>query len=153
MEGVTHVSPYIENKVGISTSSVQEGVLMMGLDPDKEKGVSDIFEYLTAGVASFDTLESSKGRRYPGILVGSGLFNKMRLELGEEVSCVGVARRYQGLCDVMVIDHADAAHAPAVEALGMRAVVTNTVMTSDQDKAALAQELLGVVEAWDGRGP
>jgi LPPG:FO 2-phospho-L-lactate transferase len=72
---------------------------------------------------------------------------KMMAELGEEVSCVGVARRYQGLCDVMVIDTVDRANAPAIEALGMRAVVTDTIMRTDADKVALAREVLALVEA------
>ena len=71
---------------------------------------------------------------------------KMMAEMDEEVSCVGVARRYQGLCDVMVIDEVDREHAPAIEALGMRVAVANTVMQSDDDKAGLAQEVLRLLE-------
>ncbi len=74
---------------------------------------------------------------------------KMMAELGEEVSCVGVAKRYAGLCDALVIDTVDAAHAPAVEALGMRAIVTNTVMQTDEDKVALARQMIAVIESWD----
>lgn len=70
---------------------------------------------------------------------------KMMAELGEEVSCVGVARRYRGLCDVMVIDRVDTHLASAIEALGMRAYVTDTVMTADADREALAREVLSVV--------
>ena len=43
----------------------------------------------------------------------------MMAELGEEVSNVGVARRYPGLLDVLVIDEGDDAEVPAVEALGI----------------------------------
>lgn len=71
---------------------------------------------------------------------------KMMAELSEEVSCVGVARRYQGLCDVMVIDTVDRASAPAIEALGMRAVVADTVMRTGADKVALARAVLALVE-------
>lgn len=71
---------------------------------------------------------------------------KMMAELGEEVSCVGVARRYRGLCDVMVIDEEDRGQVPAIEALGMRAVVTNTVMRTDDDKVTLARGVLRLVE-------
>ncbi len=71
---------------------------------------------------------------------------KMMAELGEEVSCVGVARRDQGLCDVMVIDEEDRGQAPAIGALGMRAVVTNTIMRTDDDKVALAREVLALAE-------
>jgi LPPG:FO 2-phospho-L-lactate transferase len=63
----------------------------------------------------------------------------MLAALGEEVSALGVARRYSGLIDAFVIDEADAALAPAVERLGMRAVVAPSVMTDDASRAALAR--------------
>ncbi len=66
----------------------------------------------------------------------------MLAALGEEVSALGVARRYVGLVDAFVIDEADAALAPAVERLRMRAVVAPSVMTDDASRAALAQVAL-----------
>jgi LPPG:FO 2-phospho-L-lactate transferase len=65
--------------------------------------------------------------------------------LGIEVSCVGVAREYQAFCSALVIDAADAAHAPAVEALGVRAVVADTLMRDARVAAALARETLAAV--------
>lgn len=76
--------------------------------------------------------------------VVKGPLARMMTTLGYEVSAVGVARLYQGLVDVMVIDEQDQDLAPAVEALGMRCVVTDTMMTSPERKAALARV---VVEA------
>jgi LPPG:FO 2-phospho-L-lactate transferase len=81
--------------------------------------------------------------------VVKGPLAKMMTTLGFEVSAVGVAEMYRGLVDVMVIDEQDRALAPRVEALGMRLVVTDTMMTSDQRKADLAAE---VVAAAGGRG-
>lgn len=69
---------------------------------------------------------------------------KMLGELGHDVSCVGVARQYQGLCDVFVIDDIDQAHANEFENLGMRAEVTGTVMETDEDKIRLASHILGM---------
>ena len=63
----------------------------------------------------------------------------MMAELGEEVSNAGIARRYAGLVDVLVLDESDAAEAPAVEALGIAAHAAPTVMTTDADKTALAR--------------
>ncbi len=62
----------------------------------------------------------------------------MLAALGHEVSAVGVARIYAGLVDVMVIDEKDGALRPQVEALGMRCLVTDTLMVDDDTKAALA---------------
>ena len=66
---------------------------------------------------------------------------------GYEVSARGVAECYRGLVDGMVIDQVDAALAPAIEALGMRVAVVDTIMRGPQEKRALAQaaiDLAGV---------
>jgi LPPG:FO 2-phospho-L-lactate transferase len=74
---------------------------------------------------------------------------KIMRELGVEPSALEVARYYSrnygGVIDTLVIDRADAALAPAIEALGMRALVTETVMRTDADRARLARECLAVM--------
>jgi LPPG:FO 2-phospho-L-lactate transferase len=65
--------------------------------------------------------------------------------LGIEVSCVGVARAYREFISALVIDAADAEHASAVEALGVHAVVADTVMRDARVAAALARETLAAV--------
>jgi LPPG:FO 2-phospho-L-lactate transferase len=72
---------------------------------------------------------------------------KMMAELGEEVSCVGVARRLRDICDVLVIDEVDREQSKGIEALGVRVVVTGTVMTTDADKERLAREVLAAAKA------
>jgi LPPG:FO 2-phospho-L-lactate transferase len=92
-------------------------------------------------------LETFKGPRaaVSPIVAGAALRGpaaKIMAELGEDASCLGVARQYAGLCDYFLIDHQDAAMVPAIEDLGMKAVVTSIIMTTDDDKKALAQEIL-----------
>ena len=53
-----------------------------------------------------------------------------------------MARLYADLCDVFVLDTVDADLAPAVAALGLRPVVTDTIMTDDASRARLAAEVL-----------
>jgi len=65
--------------------------------------------------------------------------------LGIEVSCVGVAQTYADFCGTLVIDAVDAPRAAAVEAAGMRVVVTDTIMRSPEVAAALARETLAAV--------
>jgi LPPG:FO 2-phospho-L-lactate transferase len=65
--------------------------------------------------------------------------------LGIEVSCVGVARAYAEFCGTLVIDAVDADLAPAVEAAGVRAVVTDTMMRSPEVAADLARHALAAV--------
>jgi LPPG:FO 2-phospho-L-lactate transferase len=66
--------------------------------------------------------------------------------LGMEVSALGVAKIYRGLVDVMVIDQADEALAPAIRELGMKAVVTNTIMSGETEKKALARVVLKTIQ-------
>jgi LPPG:FO 2-phospho-L-lactate transferase len=80
-----------------------------------------------------------------GIIGGKALkgpADRMLASLGHEPTAVGVARGYAGLVDAFVLDTVDAALAPAVEALGMRAVVTDTIMTDDASRARLAAAVL-----------
>jgi LPPG:FO 2-phospho-L-lactate transferase len=65
--------------------------------------------------------------------------------LGLDVSCVGVAGAYRELAGTLVIDAVDAHRAGEVEALGVRAVVTDTIMRSPQVAAALARDTLAAV--------
>lgn len=63
--------------------------------------------------------------------------------LGHEVSALGVARIYGDIIDGLVIDNADAALAPRIEAAGPRVLVTNAIMGDAADRARFAAEVLG----------
>ncbi len=71
-----------------------------------------------------------------------GPADRMLTSLGHESSAVGVARLYAGLLDTFVIDEADAALAPVIEALGMAVRVLPTIMGSNDDRAELARAIL-----------
>ena len=73
-----------------------------------------------------------------------GPADRLLAELGHESSVVGVARIYAPLAATLVIDEADAALAPAVEAEGMRCVVAPTIMRGPAEAAALAKVVLSV---------
>jgi len=62
--------------------------------------------------------------------------------LGMEVSALAIAKHYQAIIDVLIIDQADADQTPAIEALGLRVGISNTVMNSLKDKQQLARFLL-----------
>jgi LPPG:FO 2-phospho-L-lactate transferase len=74
-----------------------------------------------------------------------GPADRMLAELGQEPSVVGVARLWAPLAARLVIDEADAALAPAVEAEGMEAVVAPSVMTGAEQAARLARTVLAAV--------
>jgi len=67
---------------------------------------------------------------------------KLMAELGIEVSAAGVARhyaeRYGDLLDGFIIDNRDADLRSAIEKLGIRTAVTNTIMQTIDDKRQLA---------------
>jgi hypothetical protein len=75
----------------------------------------------------------------------------MMAELGLEVSSAGVARRYLGVIDTLVMDHTDRDEATRVEACCMRAMVTNTIMQTTDDKERLALEIVALIDGGDGR--
>ncbi len=71
-----------------------------------------------------------------------GPADRMLASLGHEASAVGVARLYADFLDVLVLDAEDAALAPAVESLGVRPVVAETIMRDAESRRALAQASL-----------
>ncbi len=74
-----------------------------------------------------------------------GPADRMLVSLGHESSAVGVAKLYAGFLDVLVLDDEDAALAGEVEALGVTATVTNTIMRDAASRSALAQATLNSI--------
>lgn len=72
-----------------------------------------------------------------------GPADRMLTSLGFESSALGVARLYADIADVFVMDTLDADAAPPVGALGLRTLVTDTIMTDDASRVRLAAEVLG----------
>ena len=71
-----------------------------------------------------------------------GPADRLMTELGHESTVVGVAKIYAPICGTLIIDDADAHLASAVEAQGMRCIVTDTIMKTPQVSAALARTAL-----------
>jgi LPPG:FO 2-phospho-L-lactate transferase len=74
-----------------------------------------------------------------------GPADRMLTELGHEASVVGVARMYAPVAAVLVVDPVDRDHAAAIEAAGMRCVVTPSVMSSPQIARDLARVTVDAV--------
>ena len=64
---------------------------------------------------------------------------------GLEVSALGVAAAYTPWLDILVLDQVDAALAPRLEAVGLRAVVADTLMRGLQEEIALARRVLAAL--------
>jgi LPPG:FO 2-phospho-L-lactate transferase len=73
-----------------------------------------------------------------------GPADRLLRELGHDDSVVGVARLYAPFAGTLVIDTADAEHADAVRAAGLRCVVTDTIMRDPAAASALCAAALGL---------
>jgi len=102
-------------------------------------------------LAGVDRVLSTRRERTVGIspIVGGaalkGPADRMLTELGHEASVVGVARLYAPIASVLVIDPVDADLADAVEAEGMRCIVTPSIMATPAIAESLARTVLDAV--------
>lgn len=71
-----------------------------------------------------------------------GPADRMLKELGHESSALGVARIYSSIASTLIIDSVDADLKPKIEKLGMKCVVTNTIMADPHVSAELARTTL-----------
>jgi LPPG:FO 2-phospho-L-lactate transferase len=75
-----------------------------------------------------------------------GPADKLMSGLGLEVSAYGVAAYYKDFLDAFVIDSIDSAQKTRIEAMGLKVVVTNTIMKTLQDKVELAKVFLNMAK-------
>jgi LPPG:FO 2-phospho-L-lactate transferase len=101
-------------------------------------GVREALRSTGAPVAAISPIVGGKALKGPAA--------RMMKSLGKPVSAVGVAELYRDFVNVFVLDQVDRRQAPRIEALGMRPVVTNTIMTGLREKKALAKAVLTALE-------
>jgi len=93
--------------------------------------------------------EALRDRPVVGVspVVGGAVVRGMadRLLAPEELSALGVARRYVDFLDGWVVDQRDAGLADEVAALGLRVAVTDTIMTTPEVAASVARTALALV--------
>jgi len=98
--------------------------------------------------------EALAGRTGPVVAVSpivagraiKGPADRMLRALAGEASGRAVAERYADFLTHMLVDSADAALAPAIEALGLRAASAPTLMTGVPERIAVARETLRLVD-------
>ena len=97
-----------------------------------------------------DALARTRARGVPivamsGIVGGRavrGPADRMLASLGHESSALGVARLHASIADAFVLDRQDAGLEPAIAALGLRTLVTDTLMADQAQRTRVAGELL-----------
>jgi LPPG:FO 2-phospho-L-lactate transferase len=97
-------------------------------------GIRDLLLQTSAKVVAVSPVVGGRSLKGPT--------DRMLADLGREVSALEVARMYQDFLDVYVIDELDAHLRPAIEALGLRVEVTQTIMSGMAERVALAKMVL-----------
>ncbi len=75
-----------------------------------------------------------------------GPADKMLRGLGIQVSPLGVAQLYRDIVGLFIVDNIDRKFIAPIERLGMRAIATDTIMTTPARAAALASVVLRALE-------
>ena len=94
-----------------------------------------------------DAIEQSQARKIAisPFIAGKtvkGPADKMMASAGVDEGLVGVAQLYQGLIDDLVIDTKDVALSDTIKYYGYQVLVTNTLMTTADDKNALMSDVV-----------
>jgi LPPG:FO 2-phospho-L-lactate transferase len=100
-------------------------------------GIAAAIRQVRARVAAISPIVAGRAVKGPA--------GRMLRALGHEPSALGVARLYRDMVGTFVLDNLDRGHAPAVEALGMRAIVTNTIMATPRRAAQLAHVVMNAL--------
>lgn len=97
-------------------------------------GIREALRETAAPVAAISPIVGGRALKGPAA--------RMMRSMGLRASADQVAELYRDFVDVFVLDRVDRKLAPKVEALGMRAVVTNTIMRGLAQKKALARAVV-----------
>ena len=100
-------------------------------------GVRDALRETEARVAAVSPIVGGKTIKGPA--------DRMLRDQGLAASAATIGKLYEDFLDLLVIDKADEALRPEIEALGLEVAVTDTIMDSMEKKAALASTVLNAV--------
>lgn len=89
-ERIVAASPFIAGKAGISSGAAADGIVVMGVDPDRITQVVDIGRFITAGSIDLASRELDSGRIEHGILLGDWLAQRLGVIPGEKVTLVSL---------------------------------------------------------------
>jgi lipoprotein-releasing system permease protein len=94
-EGVKAAAPFILNQVMLTSGGNSSGVVVRGIDPDREAMVSDLEKNLIQGdLAMLKKSErASKGPRRDKIILGKELAQKLGVQMNDAVSMISPASR------------------------------------------------------------
>ncbi len=141
-DGATHARPHPDIVATLRSGDVRAVIIcpsnpFISIEPILAlPGMRDAIEASGAPVIAVSPIIGGQAVKGPTA--------KMMRELGLEVSAAGVAARYGELLNGYIVDHADA---DAVGNVGARVTIAKTLMTSLQDREALARTTLDAADA------
>jgi LPPG:FO 2-phospho-L-lactate transferase len=141
-DGIAGAQPQVDFMVALSDPELQAIVItpsnpFVSIDPILElPGVRSAIDAAPAPVVAVSPIVAGLAIKGPAA--------KMMMELGMPSTALAVAEHYGDLLDGFVLDHGDQDQADAVAALGIRPLVTKTVMESLDDRVNLAREVLAL---------
>ncbi|MGE0101975.1 MAG: 2-phospho-L-lactate transferase [Blastocatellales bacterium] len=100
-------------------------------------GMRDLIRETKAKVAAVSPIVGGASLKGPS--------DRMMADLGYEVSARGVAGMYEDIVDVFILDRRDEAMAGEIERMGMKTVVTDTVMSDAGKRTELAGTTLTAI--------
>ena len=98
------------------------------------KGIREALRKTKASIVGISPIVGGKTIKGPA--------DKLMKSLGVEASALGVAEYYMDFLDVLIIDRVDAQLAPDIRSLGIKPVVTQTLMRTMADKVHLARKAM-----------
>jgi len=101
-------------------------------------GIGETLRSMRSRVAAISPIVGGKTIKGPA--------DKMMRGLGHEVSPLGLARLYRDFLGVLVLDRVDQRYIGAIANLGIRAIATDTIMSTAQKAARLADVVLHALE-------
>lgn len=145
-EGIKDASPSIGFSAALNNTNLGSIIIcpsnpFVSVDPVlKLPGVMAAIQAATAPTIAVSPIVGGQAIKGPAA--------KMMKELGMPQTALAVAEHYQGRIDGFVIDEADAAMVADIEALGIKTLVTKTMMLSLQDRIDLAEACLAFAETF-----
>lgn len=85
-------APYISGKGAVEHDQVQEGVMVNGMDHVLGPTVTNIATSIKYGNMVLDSSMSNRGRMFPGMLIGTGLADKMGVREGNEIVLMSLVK-------------------------------------------------------------
>jgi len=79
IKDVVAVAPFVYSKAAVASKQESDGIIVRGIDFDKERKVTDIEKNLLTGAFDFEQ------NQLPGIVLGASLAERLGVSLGDEV--------------------------------------------------------------------